>query len=210
MMKRVNWYGANYKDWVGVSAAPVFWVASLICFVLGLSFKQGTGIYIPGTAMDLAMLFSIGLGLANTAIQVVGNDTEKEDLGMVLFLLWGASYALGIGSNVNFLNTVIGLDNKVLQFMVCWGLGIMIEVAPERLLVRWLRGVGILSHPSPAKTQHVPQVTREQHQHTQAQNKQEPRHTPRTILAEAPEFIQKRKEPNYHPISYQGVDHGDK
>lgn len=143
-MKRLNFSNASYKDWIGLSAAPIFWLASLICFVLGLSFKTGTGIYFPGTSYDITILFSLALGFANTAIQIVGNDTDKEDLGIALLLMWGASYMLGIGSNVNFLNSIIGLSNGFLQFLVCWGLGIMIEVAPERLLVRWLRSVGIL------------------------------------------------------------------
>lgn len=141
---RVNFGNASYKDWIGLSAAPVFWLASLVCFALGLAFKTSSGIFIPGTTLDVTFLFSIGLGFANTAIQIVGNDTEKEDLGIALLLMWGASYMLGIGSNVNFLYSIIGLSNGLLQFLVCWGLGIMIEVAPERLLVRWLRAVGIL------------------------------------------------------------------
>ena len=202
MMKNVNWYDANYKDWVGVSAAPVFWVASLVCFVFGLSFKQGTGIVIPGTTMDLAILFSIGLGLANTAIQIVGNDTEKEDLGMALFLMWGASYALGIGSNVNFLYSIIGLTHPFLQFMVCWGLGIMIEVAPERLLVRWLRGVGILkSSNSAQKPQQSNTVSNQQNA-----RKEPPQSLPRQQQApvQANKGNQHSSENlNYHPVNYQ-------
>lgn len=143
-MNRVNWNGAGYKEWIGLLASPVFWVASLVCFVFGLNFSQGSGIYIPGTNTDILILFSIGLGLANTAIQIVGNDSTKEELGMALYLMWGASYMLGIGSNVNYLYGVIGLSHWLLQFLVCWGLGIMIEVAPERLLVRFLRAIGVL------------------------------------------------------------------
>lgn len=171
-MNKINWSGANYKDWVGVSAAPVFWVASLVCFVLGLSFKSGTGILIPGTNLDLIILFSIGLGFANTAIQIVGNDTDKDDLGMALWLMWGASYMLGIGSNVNFLYTVIELNNLLLQFLVCWGLGIMIEVAPERLLVKFLRAVGILKTSGASTNKPVQQFQKPHSQYVppQAQN----------------------------------------
>lgn len=168
-MNRINWGGATYKEWIGLSAAPVFWLASLVCFALGLAFKVGSGIYIPGTMVDVTFLFSIGLGFANTSIQIVGNDTEKEDLGIALLLMWGASYMLGVGSNVNFLYSIIGLSNGLLQFLVCWGLGIMIEVAPERLLVRFLRSVNILrdnkqTHQPTQKQQATPQSqpTREQ------------------------------------------------
>ena len=177
-MNRINWSGATYKEWIGLSAAPVFWLASLVCFALGLAFKVGSGIYIPGTLVDVTFLFSIGLGFANTAIQIVGNDTEKEDLGIALLLMWGASYMLGIGSNVNFLYSIIGLSNGLLQFLVCWGLGIMIEVAPERLLVRFLRSVNILrdskqTHQPTQKQQAAPQSqpTREQ-RHAQLRDTQ--------------------------------------
>lgn len=143
-MSKVNLDGATYKDWIGLSAAPVFWVASIICFVLGLAFKQDTGVFIVGIPFNLTMVFSIGLGLANTAIQIVGNDTDREDMGMSLWLMWIASYMLGIGSNVNFLYSKIGLSSPILQFLVCWGLGVMIEVAPERLLVKFLRAIGVM------------------------------------------------------------------
>lgn len=157
MNRRICWDGASYKEWIGLLAAPVFWVASLVCFVLGLAFKQDTGIFISGISVDLTLLFSIGLGFANTAIQIVGNDTDKEDMGISLWLMWIASYMLGIGSNVNFLNQRVGLDSPILQGLVCWGLGVMIEVAPERLLVKFLRAIGILGDGS--KTQQ-PQITR--------------------------------------------------
>lgn len=163
MNRRINWTGATYKEWIGLSAAPIFWVASLVCFVLGLEFRQDTGIFIYGVAVDLTILFSIGLGFANTAIQIVGNDTDREDMGMSLWLMWIASYMLGIGSNVNFLNQRIGLDNVVLQGLVCWGLGVMIEVAPERLLVKFLRAIGVMGaiKHKPVQVQ-TPSITREQ------------------------------------------------
>lgn len=143
MKRAINWEKATYKEWIGLSASPVFWFASLICFVLGLQFKSDTLILLPGIGIDLTTLFSIGLGLANTAIQIVGNDSEREELGMALWLMWIASYMLGIGSNVNFLYSKIALSSPILQFLVCWGLGTMIEVAPERLLVKFLRKIGV-------------------------------------------------------------------
>lgn len=157
-MKRINWSGASYKEWIGLPAAGVFWVASLICFIFGLAFKSGEGIYLPGIPLNLEMLFSIGLGLANTAIQIVGNDTDKEDLGLALWIMWIGSYLLGVGSNVNYLYQKIGLDSWVLQAMVCWGLGVMIEVAPERLLVKFLRAINILGQdkrPAQAQTNKI-------------------------------------------------------
>ena len=217
MNRKINWDGANYKDWIGVPAAIIFWVASLICFVFGLSFKTGTGIYFPGTLVDITLLFSFGLGIANTIIQIVGNDTEREDLGMALFLMWGASYMLGVGSNVNFLNGVVGLNNPLLQFLVCWGLGIMIEVAPERLLVKFLRAVGILQNserklPSQQPSTVGKRVTdREAHisqlrsQH-QSPPKNQNYHTPMKVKERSgkgqPNHPESRYkgEPTYHPM----------
>lgn len=219
-MKNINWYKANYKDWLGLSAAPVFWIASLICFVLGLQFKTGTGIMIPWTTIDAVSLFSIGLGFANTALQVVGNDTEKEELGMPLFLMWMASYALGIGSNVNFLYSVIGLNGWFLQGMVCWGLGIMIEVAPERLLVKFLRSVGVLQS-KPVQSAQSNQSTHSQKQPPQEQSQRPQNNKPRNVNeGDIPEFLKRLQQqnqsrpsprpvpvsagdPTYHPVTYE-------
>ena len=219
-MNRIGWEKANYKDWVGVSAAPVFWVASLVCFVLGLSFKSGTGILIPGTNLDLIILFSIGLGFANTAIQIVGNDTDKDDLGLALWMMWIASYMLGIGSNVNFLYSVIGLNNLLLQFLVCWGLGVMIEVAPERLLVKFLRSVGILkSTQSAPKVAPAPYQGQQSYQKPQYQGNQE---TGQRIQEEMNSRLQQGRDhksnfpqqlKNQHPTRHNlvpGTDRGDK
>jgi len=221
-MNRVNWNGANYKDWVGLSAAPVFWVASLTCFVLGLAFKDGTGILIPGTSLDVIVFFSIGLGFANTAIQIVGNDTDKEDMGMALYLMWGASYLLGIGSNVNFLYGVIGLTSGVLQFMVCWGLGIMIEVAPERLLVKFLRAVGILKSNKEVRReenlsrQNLTQGNRQQNNGqtmgdypTKAVNRPQYQQNSPKPHSRFPEELKRqssREEPTWHPSTKQNEE----
>lgn len=208
-MNRINFSRVEYKDWIGLLASPIFWISSLICFVMGLAFKQGTGILIPGTSLDLILIFSIALGFANTAIQIVGNDTDREDLGMPLFLMWGASYMLGIGSNVNFLYSAIGLNNAFLQFLVCWGLGIMIEVAPERLLVRFLRQAGVLGAGIDTVEKSQPK------QNYQGNNQQPHRYTPTTPnrderhsqLRKAPtpipnsnRYIEDDKLSNYTPI----------
>ena len=207
-MKRINWDGAGYKDWVGLSAAPVFWVASLICFVLGLAFK-GDGVFLPGIPFDLSILFSLGLGFANTAVQIVGNDTDRGDLGMALLLMWVASYMLGIGSNVNFLYQKIGLDSQILQFLVCWGLGVMIEVAPERLLVKFLRAIGVLGNiksfqpqiqtprPQPNLTQYQ-NIPRQVEGQNRNQRHEEFRQQARPALSQSrPKNIM---EPQYHSV----------
>lgn len=208
MMRRINWDGAGYKDWVGLSAAPVFWVASLICFVLGLAFK-GDGVYLPGIPFDLSILFSLGLGFANTAVQIVGNDTNREDMGMALLLMWIASYMLGIGSNVNFLYQKIGLDSQILQFLVCWGLGVMIEVAPERLLVKFLRAIGLLESTKPvhAQTQRASTQTQNLTQHqSQPHNNRNQRHEEiRRQQQTRNQSPSTYTEPQYHPVGYDVI-----
>lgn len=175
MNKKVNWAGASYKEWIGLMAAPIFWVASLVCFVLGLAFRQDGSIFLYGINLDLTMIFSVGLGFSNTAIQIVGNDTDKEEMGMALWLMWIASYMLGIGSNVNFLNQRIGLDTAILQYLVIWGLGVMIEVAPERLLVKFLRAIRVLDTKS--KSQPSQSIT------------PSPQSAPRRVRPQQPEDI---------------------
>lgn len=213
MKRQINLEGASYKEWISLPAAFVFWVASLICFIFGLAFKTGTGIYLPGIPVNLELLFSLGLGFANTAIQIVGNDTDREDLGIALWLMWIASYMLGIGSNVNFLYQKIGLDSQILQFMVCWGLGIMIEVAPERLLVKFLRAIGVLGKPQQIQTNRVPNNVTQSQPSTQTR---EQRHEQMRVQGhkgqpknETPmQYFQ--PEPIYHPVGHneqrQSVD----
>lgn len=211
MKRQVNLDGASYKEWISLPAAFVFWIASLICFIFGLAFKTGGGIYLPGIPVNLELLFSLGLGFANTAIQIVGNDTDREDLGMALWLMWIASYMLGIGSNVNFLYQKIGLDSQILQFLVCWGLGVMIEVAPERLLVKFLRAIGVFGKPQTPQTNRVPNnLTQNQSQYTQPTNNmgqgREQRHEQmrqqgsRGQEQASQQNPQHHEGPTYHPI----------
>ena len=220
----------TYKEWLGLPAAFIFWVVSIFCFVLGLAFKSQTGFVIPVIG-DVAVLFSFGLGIANTIVQIIGNDHTKEELGMVLFLGWMGSYMLGIGSNVNYLYDLIAIQHPFLQFLVCFGLGTMVEVIPERLVVRFLRKARIISNfnaPQNRQTQNKPDVKQSQpiqqlqRSQQQRQNNGIPqiyedkalpkiRPQPKPIPAEMPVYdvsknSQRQQYPTYHPVDIQGVD----
>jgi hypothetical protein len=120
----------RYK--IAIVPAVIFWFASIVFFITGLSFGDKSGVM-----FWIALL----LGLSNTVIQIIGNDSNAEDIGMVLFIGWIASYALGIGSNVNSLMMTIQIDNRILEWTVCLSLGAMVEVLPERLFVLFWRSV---------------------------------------------------------------------
>lgn len=202
MKRNINLDGASYKEWISLPAAFIFWIASLICFIFGLAFKTDVGIYLPGIPINLTLLFSLGLGFANTAIQIVGNDTDKEDLGMALWLMWIASYMLGIGSNVNFLYQKIGLSNIFLQFLVCWGLGVMIEVAPERLLVKFLRAIGVLGDVKSIQPQTNRLPNNLTQYQTQPQNRggQDRNQRHEEMRRQSQSQNRQRVEPTYHPV----------
>lgn len=133
----MNFHKASYKEWLGLVAAVIFWVVSMIFFVYGLSIENRTGIIIG--KWDLVFFLAFSLSVANTIVQVIGNDQTKEELGFVLWGGWIASYMLGIGSNINFLYELIAVSIPIVKFLICVGLGVMVEVIPERLFVRFLR-----------------------------------------------------------------------
>lgn len=152
------WWIKN-KDKLGLVPALVFWIVSILCFVFGLAFENPTGISIGG--MDLSLVIAFSLGLANTIIQIVGNDSSKDDMGTVMWLGWIASYMFGIGSNVNFLYTTINLSVPVLKILVCVGLGAMIEIMPERLFVTFLKSLTFTT--TKLNRQENPQQREERH-----------------------------------------------
>jgi len=183
----------SYKEWLGIPAAFIFWIASIFCFVLGLAFKSSTGFVIPGVG-DVALLFSFGLGIANTIVQIIGNDYSKEELGMVLFLGWIGSYMLGIGSNVNYLYSIIDISNIFLKFMVCFGLGTMIEVVPERLVVRFLRKARLMSSkPTPQPTPSTANAG--------SSNNRPPARQPQAKMPVYDVSSPRQAEPTYHKVT---------
>lgn len=132
----MTWWTEN-KLKLALLPALIFWVVSGICFVFGLSFENPIGVSLAG--LDLMIWVAIGLSIANTVIQIIGND--QDDISTVLFVGWMASYALGIGSNVNTLLSVLHVDSVFLEWTICIALGAMIEVLPEKLLVIFLKSI---------------------------------------------------------------------
>lgn len=186
--------------------------------------KQGVGIGGELAWMGTAVAFAL------FCAELMFNSNFDE-LNWTIIVLGLGAYFYSIWTNIEglyFYRTIEG--NLLSNFDITnFGGGLFIDVYPE-LAIAWalkeskigdlfgnfvktLQNPDKLTEPA-KKVQQVPQAIREQHQHIQAQNKsqerQETRPTPRPIPAEAPEFLQKRKEPNYHPISYQGNNHGDK
>lgn len=123
------------KPLLSLVPAIIFWFVSMVFFVFGLSFKNP--IVLLGA--DLTTFIAISLSVSNTIIQVIGNDQEAEGLGVALMLGWMASYALGIGTNVVGLLSVLSIADSRLEWVIAIGLGTMIEVLPERLLVQFLK-----------------------------------------------------------------------
>jgi len=132
--KYYDWWKQN-KPFLSLIPAVVFWLVSMIFFMVGLKFNDP--IYIFGK--DVSLLIAVSLSVSNTIIQIIGNEQEQESMGVALWMGWMASYMLGIGTNVVGLMTVLSIGNVWLEWIIAIGLGTMIEVLPERLLVQFLK-----------------------------------------------------------------------
>lgn len=130
-----RWWKEN-KLFLALFPAFVFWVVSMIFFVVGLKFNTPVVFF----GADLSITIAIALSLSNTVIQIIGNEQDPEEIGLSLWIMWIGSYLLGIGTNVATLLTLLGVDNIYLEWFIAIGLGTVIEVAPERLLVMFLKG----------------------------------------------------------------------
>lgn len=131
----MNWWNEN-KLKLSLVPAATFWVVSMLCFVVGLSFKNPIGFMI--WKWDVSVWIAFALSIANTIIQVIGNGQGRAKMGNVMFTGWISSYILGISSNVNTLLGILHIDNDALEWAVAVSLGWMIEVMPERLLVTFI------------------------------------------------------------------------
>lgn len=85
------------------------------------------------------MAIAISLTISNTIIQIIGNEQETEGMGVALWFGWIASYVLGIGTNIVGLLSILAIENTNLEWGIAFGLGTIIEVLPERLLVLFLK-----------------------------------------------------------------------
>lgn len=133
--KYYAWWKEN-KPFLALFPAVVFWFVSIIFFMVGLKFNNPIVFF----GRDLSSTIAIMLSISNTVIQVIGNDQEQEGLGFALWIGWIGSYTLGIGTNVVGLLSILQIDNAILEWSIAIGLGSMIEVLPERLVVQFLKG----------------------------------------------------------------------
>lgn len=140
----LKWWNTN-KMWLAPVAALIMWAVSVLCFVFGLSFKNPMGVMVG--KFDVSILIAFSLSIANTIIQLIGNGKDPKDMDTVFRVGWGASYVLGIASNVNALLGILGMGNVWLEWMVATSLGTMIEVMPEKLIVIWLKTMNTLPKP---------------------------------------------------------------
>lgn len=197
------------KSWMAPITALILWVISVICFVFGLSFKDP--IMVAG--YDLTLYIAFAIAMCNTFIQLIGNgNTEKDESGVFTWI-WRASYLLGIASNSNALLQMIGISSPILEWSVALSLGAIIEIAPEKLIMIWLKS--IRPNPSYSRNQgnnnaFVPQhgktvptnIPTFRQQTTQHQSKGNG--TDRRKMLEAEQ--QKKAAPTYHPV---GMDESE-
>lgn len=132
--KYYDWWKKN-KPFLSLVPALIFWVVSILFFMVGLRFENPVVVF----GRDMGTTIAIALSLSNTIIQIIGNDQEQEDMGVALWLGWMGSYLLGVGTNVVGLLTILSIENSILEWGIALGLGTMIEVLPERLLVQFLK-----------------------------------------------------------------------
>ena len=90
-----KWWNEN-KLKLSLIPAIIFWLVSMLCFIFGLSFKNPIGYKIADT--DISVIIAIALSLANTFVQIIGNDQDQDKMDWLFKLGWYGSYILGIGS----------------------------------------------------------------------------------------------------------------
>lgn len=130
-----RWWKEN-KLFLALFPAVVFLLVSMIFFIIGLKFENPVVIF----GIDVARYIAIALSLANTVIQIIGNEQDPDDIGMSLWIMWIGSYILGIGTNVTAILSLLSINNVFLEWMIAFGLGTIIEVSPEKLFVMFLKG----------------------------------------------------------------------
>jgi hypothetical protein len=134
------------KDWniKKMNIAPILalglWIISALCFVFGLNFKNPMGISLWG--VDLGIIVASMLSIIMTGVQLMGNGKSLKELQRddpIFFIGWVATYFLGIASNVNTLLMILGVSNIYLEGIIAVSLGAIIEIMPEKIIIRWLK-----------------------------------------------------------------------
>lgn len=124
------------KNYLSLIPAIVFLAVSMVFFIVGLRFENPVMLF----GYDMSTLIAVSLSVSNTIIQIIGNEREKEGMGLALHAGWLGSYLLGIGTNIYGILQIITMQNSYLELIVAVSLGSMIEVLPEKLFVQFLEG----------------------------------------------------------------------
>lgn len=125
MIREFDW--SKFKRLSTVLAAACLMGLSILGFMGGLNFVG-----------EWAGPITFLLWISFTIIQFVGNDLDNHE-DWVFTLLWIFSYMVGIGASTWSLYGWITIGNEPLHWIVAAGLGGTAEVAPERLIVMFLR-----------------------------------------------------------------------
>lgn len=133
------WEANKHK--LAILPAVIFFAVSMLFFMVGLKFNKPFIVF----GQNITQLIAIGLTLANTVVQLLGNDAEdRGKMTLPLLLGWYGSYALGIGTNIAGILDLLDVGSLGLNWLIAVGLGTMIEVLPERLILITLKGSDIV------------------------------------------------------------------
>lgn len=86
--------------------------------------------------IDFAIPVALIISMVNTIFQIAWND-KRDDIWE--WGLWVASYVVGISSNYMGLILVLNMSDPMMEKILSLSLGAMIEIGPEKLLLRGLR-----------------------------------------------------------------------
>jgi len=189
-------YYKSFKPWLGLIVALIFWSASFIFFIVGMSFDTQLILF----GKNIILYVAIALALANTIIQIAGNGSD--DMEGIDLVTWLASYALGIGTNVYGLLVVLNMKSSTLEWVVATALGVMIEVSPERQLVKFLKG---LKRPSQVQKKKPSRPHNNPYRPNPAPQQPRPSIAPSTLQKRPKVQVpnahgNRRNEPVYHPV----------
>lgn len=134
MNRNRDMWSGTIKPIITILAAIAGWVISMIFFVIGFSF----GSQMMFGNMDVAFPVAVTVGLILTVIELAWNE-EKEDL--LDWAIWIFAYSLGIASNYYGLSLILGMADPNVEKIVAIALGSLIEIAPERMLIRGFQGM---------------------------------------------------------------------
>ena len=128
----------NLKNYIAVLAAIMLWLVSMAFFMIGFSVASGGGMYLPNISTNVGPIIAFTISIVNTFIQITWNG-PKDDWAE--WGLWGASYLVGVLSNYLGLLQIFNMQDPMIEKGLALAIGIMIEVAPEKLLLRGLREI---------------------------------------------------------------------